>query len=75
MTGMMPKKEAGMGNWIYSASTTVLEKTGLHTIGEYIQVRRQNIALFIVNRPIFDLCREGEEEGFQQPPILVDAIF
>ena len=59
MTGMMPKKDAGTGNWNYPASTAVLEKAGLYTINEYIQVRRQTIASFIVNRPIFDLCREG----------------
>ena len=59
MTGMMSKKEAGTGNWTYPVSTTVLEKAALHTIGGYIQVRRQTITLFIVNRPIFDPCREG----------------
>ena len=31
----------------------------LFTIDHYIKVRRQTIPNFIVNRPIFDMCREG----------------
>ena len=53
MMVMMPKEEAGMGKWTYPALTAVLEKAGLYTIEKYIQVRRQTIASFIVNRPIF----------------------
>ena len=33
---------------------------GLLTIRQYIEVRRQTIANYIVHRPIFDLCL-GEE--------------
>ena len=59
MTGMMPKKGAN-NTWQYPSSADVLEKAGLHTIAHYIDVRRQTIAAFIVNRPIFELCMEGE---------------
>ena len=60
MMVMMPKEEAGMGKWTYPTSTAILEKAGLYNIEEYIQIRRQTITSFTVNRPIFDLCREGE---------------
>ena len=60
---MMPVKDASTSVWTYPASADVLEVAGLYTIAEYIDVRRQTIAAFIVNRPIFDLCRGGEEEG------------
>ena len=61
MSGMMPKK--GNNNiWQYPSSADVLEKAGLHTIEHYIDVRRQTIAAFIVNRPIFELCTEGERK-------------
>ena len=59
MTGMMPKKNASTDAWSYPASADVLESAGLHMIRQYIQVRRQTIALFIVTRPIFGLCRGG----------------
>ncbi len=32
---------------------------GLQTISHYIGVRWQHVASFIVNRPIFQLCRQG----------------
>ncbi len=32
---------------------------GLQTISHYIGVRWQQVANFIVNRPIFQLCQEG----------------
>ena len=31
--------------------------SGLHSIAHYIEVRRQTIANFIVNRPIFGFCQ------------------
>ena len=57
--GKMPEKDPSTGTWIFPASTDVLEAAGLHTISHYIQVRRQTIAAFIVDRPIFDMCRSG----------------
>ena len=63
MTGMMPKKNTSTGAWVYPASAAILEKAILYTIEKYIQVRRKTIAAFIVNRPIFNLCREGGGGG------------
>ena len=45
--------------WQYPASVDVLEEVGLHSVEHYIGVRRQTIANFIVNRPIFAYCVEG----------------
>ena len=61
MTRMMPVKGSD-SIWSYPAMEEVLEKAGVHTIEHYIQVRRQTIAAFIVNRPIFELCQEGERK-------------
>ena len=36
-----------------------LEEVGLHTIEHYVQVRRQTIAAYIVDRTIFELCMDG----------------
>ena len=60
MTGNMPKRNANTGAWTYPNTEKVLDKAGLHTIEHYISVRRATIAKFIVNRPIFDMCGEGE---------------
>ena len=61
--GPLNDKNASTGAWVYPASAVMLEKAGLHTLAEYIQIWWQTIAAFIVNRPIFDPCREGGEEG------------
>jgi hypothetical protein len=34
----------------------VLTKAGLETIAHYMDVRRQTVVNFIVNRPIWELC-------------------
>ena len=49
-------------SWTYPPSEEVLEEVGLHLhpIVHYIKVRRQTVASFIVNRPIFDLCMDVE---------------
>ena len=51
MPGMIPKKDASTGAWTYPVLTDVLEWAGLHSIDDYIQVRRQTITSFIMNRP------------------------
>ena len=56
----MPKKGPN-DVWQYPSSSDVLEKAGLHTIEHYVGVRRHTVAAFIVNRPIFDICMEGEK--------------
>jgi len=59
MAGMQPNRTPD-GTWTYPNSQDVLKAVGLKTISEYIAVRRETIARFIVDRPIFALCRDGE---------------
>ena len=54
-----PRKDPQLGIWTYPASALALEEVGLETIGYYIQVRRQHIAAYIVDRPIFGFYEEG----------------
>ena len=55
MTGLRPEKNPD-GSWSYPRSEDVLDAAGLHTIAHYMDVRRQTVANFIVNRPIWELC-------------------
>ena len=48
------------GSWTFPDTEAVLEEVGLRTISHYVEVRRQTIAAFIVNRPIFDMCVDAE---------------
>ena len=50
------------GFYAYPDSLKVLEEAGLYCIAHYMEVRRQTISEFIVNRPIFDFCREGKRQ-------------
>ena len=59
MTGMMPKRKSD-GSWEYSDSEEVLEAAGLHTVAAYIQIRRHTVMKFVVERPIYQFCREAE---------------
>ena len=61
MAGMQPNRTPD-GTWTYPNSQDVLKAVGLKTISEYIAVRRETIARFIVDRPIFALCRDGERK-------------
>ena len=54
-----PRKEPDE-TWMYPLSEDVLKEVGLFTIAHYVEVRRQTIASFIVNRPIFGYCERGE---------------
>jgi hypothetical protein len=47
------------GTWTYPNSAQVLEDVGLKTIAHYIAVRRQHIANYIINKPIFTRCVDG----------------
>ena len=55
-----PRKNNDTGVWRYPSTEEVFAEVGLLTIRQYIEVRRQTIANYIVHRPIFDLCL-GEE--------------
>ena len=48
---MSPEKKAN-GSWSYPCSKDVLEAASLQTIAYYMDVRRQTVPNFIVNRPI-----------------------
>jgi hypothetical protein len=47
------------GTWTYPNSAAVLDEVGLKTIAHYIGVRRQHIASYIVDKPIFQTCMDG----------------
>jgi hypothetical protein len=55
MAGKRPLKLPD-GTWKYPNSAAVLDKVGLKTIAHYIGVRRQHIASYIVDKPIFQTC-------------------
>jgi len=55
MAGKRPTKLPD-GTWTYPNSTAVLDEVGLKTIAHYIGVRRQHIASYIVDKPIFQSC-------------------
>jgi hypothetical protein len=61
MAGMQPTRNPD-GTWKYPSSKDVLKAVGLETIDHYIGVRRKTIARFIVDRPLFALCRDGERK-------------
>ena len=63
MTGKHAVRELD-GTWTYPSSEEVLREAGLYTIKAYVEVRRNTILKYIVNHPIFDLCREaGRQRG------------
>ena len=66
MAGMRPTHD-GEGKWTYPENTRALKKVGLYTIAHYIGVRRQTISDYIVNRPIFEHCRNGVRQRGSSP--------
>ena len=50
----------GTCQWSYPSKDDVYEEVGLFPIRHYIEVRRQTVAAYIVNRPIFDRCVDAE---------------
>ena len=61
MAGMQPTWIPD-GTWKFPSSKDVLKAVGLNTIDHYIGVRCETIARFIVDRPLFALCRDGERK-------------
>ena len=55
------------GTWTNPASEDVRAEVGLHTIKQYIRVRRNTVAQYIATRPIFELCTEAERKRGTQP--------
>ncbi|EJK60561.1 hypothetical protein THAOC_19061 [Thalassiosira oceanica] len=50
----------GTCQWSYPSKDDVYEEVGLFPIRHYIEVRRQTVAAYIVNQPIFDRCVDAE---------------
>ncbi len=55
------------GKWKYPSMKDVLEKYGLHSVEEYIQNCRTTIAMYVVNRPLYLECKEGERRRGSMP--------
>ena len=53
--------------WVYPKSEDVLKECGLHTISEYIKVRRNTIAAHVVDRSIFRDCMDSERKRGSVP--------
>jgi hypothetical protein len=49
--------------WVYPQSSDALQKCGMATILHYIDVRRATIFQYVVDWPIYEECREGEQGG------------
>jgi hypothetical protein len=62
--GLMPTREHD-GTWYYPPITDALEIAGLYTISKYIQVQQHTIAMYIVQRPIYSLCKQATTAEFQ----------
>ncbi len=56
-----PKKGPHHG-WVYPWSSDVLQECRMTTILHYIDVRGATIFRYVVDRPIYDACREGEQK-------------
>jgi hypothetical protein len=46
--------------WVYPWSSDILQKCSMATILHYINIRRATIFRYVVDRPIYEVCREGE---------------
>ncbi len=58
MAGKRPTKLPD-GTWAYPNSAAALDEVRLKTIAHYIGMRRQHIASYIVDKPIFQTCMDG----------------
>ena len=50
------------GKWTYPQTADVLAEVGLRPVAEYIRRRRDTIAAWVVDRPLFRECREGTRQ-------------
>ncbi len=80
MAGMQPTRNPD-GTWTFPSSKDVLKAVGLKMIDHYIGVCQETIARFIVDQPLFALCRDGGRRRgstrcmfwWEQPLSLEDA--
>ena len=57
----VPRKGHG-GVWEYPPVEASLKEAGLKTVEEFIRLRRNTIAMWVVNRPIYEACKGGERK-------------
>ena len=55
----VPKKGQG-GVWRYPSVEDTLKEAGVQTVAEYIRRRRNTVAMWVVDRPIHEVCKGGE---------------
>jgi hypothetical protein len=53
--------------WVYPPSDKVLEECGMHTIQHYIDVRRETIAKYVVDRSILAECQGADRRRGSMP--------
>ena len=53
--------------WTYPSRDAVFDEVGLFPIAHYNRVRRQAVAAYIVNRPIFKQCKDAERRPGSRP--------
>ena len=73
-------KRGPNGVWVYPKMVDVLEECGMRSIANYIQVRCQTIAQYVVTRPILTACVGGERrrgsmsrQWWWEEPMCLDA--
>jgi hypothetical protein len=47
--------------WVYPLSSDALQECGMDTRSHYIDVRRATIFRYVVDRPIYEACKGGEQ--------------
>ena len=57
----VPRKGHG-GVWRYPSVTSTLKEAGLQTVEKYIKLRRDTVAMWIVDRPLYKACVEGKRK-------------
>jgi hypothetical protein len=55
MSGKRPERKKD-GSWTYLCLEDMLKAVSLKSMAHYVDVQRQTVANFIVNRPIHELC-------------------
>ena len=57
----VPRK--GMnGVWKYPSAAASLKEATLKMVAEYIKIRRDTVAMWVVNRPIYEACVAGQRK-------------
>ena len=53
--------------WVYPRTKDVLNECGMDTISHYVGVRRDTILAYVVDRPIYQRCKEGVQKRGLEP--------